>query len=604
MITLDDIKEKILSEINNIRNTTYQHSQKYLICKNFLENNKLTKAEHFKDIDVWEFVKCLYILKSKSNKSIEEIEEIFNNFKLCFMNLDYLITHLLFIFIFKIPGSKEEQEIYNFINEPNKVKALILLSNLYKTYDLNDLISEDFETHNIESYLKILRKIQQNGDDIFLVINLFRNESQLMVDICTLITSYKAINEEYLNIKADIFFTKDEFAAYNTILNFINNENKKEKEYEKNKDFTINYYYKLIDRLTKASKEEEITNATDLVRLIKNEKLKINVLKYIYFHNKAYYEKLQKDVQRLDYSGLLNYQQLLKKYKIEISFNEVTFINHNSLDDIESILNLLPRIFTSQELIQILKYTNLDLIQKIKKYYDLRFLDDNFLQNNLEIFNSDSDLLSRFEFGLSILNEKGINPQLFQNNPCILIKSPTLLEQNLNILIDYNLIVSIKTTDNYCFLLEKDLITKIDYLIELGLYNFLGQDLDILNIPYSLLKRIELLNALGEMINSIEELWSIIDLEEFIVPDELIDGYLPNVASLMPKENLTIKSLDKIKTNNISIRLGQTIISIPKVKRMLTKGLSLQNALFYNKKVNLDTYQNIISDLKNNEKVL
>lgn len=601
MLNLDDIKSKILSEIEKINHSTYSHSDAYLICKNYLQNNKLTKAEHFKDIDIWECIKCIYLLKNKSNKSVDEINEIFKTFRLCFKDADYTLAHYMFAFIIRIPNSKEEQAIYNYLNERSSIKALIKLSELYKIYDFKDLGDNFIDYNNIEAFLSIMRDMNIKGYNILSIINLFRDEKQLMIDICALIVSYKKMNDDYNNydkINNTLYFPKDAYTLYNIIPTFVSLESKKEKEYEKEKELTISYYYRLIDRLTKAANEKEITNASELVKLIKNEELKRNVLIYIYFHNKAYYDELKKEVQSLDNNGLIPYKGLLEKYKIEIEFEEINSITHNSLEDVENILNLLSKIFTNQELIQILQYSNLEIVQKIKKYYDLRFLDDDFLRANLDIFNLESNKLNTLELSLSILNEKGINPQLFEHNSSVLITNPKLLEQNLDNLIDYNLIQSLKSALNYEFLLENDLNTKIDYIIELGLYSFLERDLEILNIPLMILKRIELLNALDMPIENIEDFWSIIESEEFIVPDELIDSYISNVAPLMPKLDLSLEILNSIKSDNINLVLGQTTFSLPKVKRKLAEGLTLQDALFYNKNVSLSTYHDITSIFK------
>ena len=197
-----------------------------------------------------------------------------------------------------------------------------------------------------------------------------------------------------------------------------------------------------------------------------------------------------------------------------------------------------------------------------------------------------------------MLNEKGINPSIFNNNPTILIINYALLETNLNYLIDYNLLTSLKTTDNYNFLLESNLMEKIDKIIELGLYNFLEQDLDILNIPFDLLDRIELLNALDMPVTNIEDFWSIIESETFIVPDQDIKNYIPNITSLMPKKDLPLDKLNNFKSDNISLIIGNTIFSIPKIKRKITEGFTLYDALFYQKKVNLTTYRNITNSFK------
>ena len=291
MITLDDIKKEITTEIERINAISYTYSASYQTCKNYLENNVITKPEHFKNIDIWECIKCLYILKTKSNRSFEEIDYIFDNIKTSFTDIEAVIFNNILDLLLTIPNSKEEKVIYDFINEKSKIKSSFILADLYKIYNL-----KEFPVMFFEATLRLLRIINLNNQIINKILELIKEEKLLIYKLFYLIYVYKKVNEinEDNNIK--IIFDKEVITFYNSISTFVTDEDKKAKEFDKEKEQTINSYYKALERLELASKDVEITNPNDIIKTIKNDNIKRSILKYIYYHNQSYYNQLQKNI--------------------------------------------------------------------------------------------------------------------------------------------------------------------------------------------------------------------------------------------------------------------------------------------------------------------
>ena len=73
-----------IEELENLRKEEltkeYEKDYRYKACKEYLQNNDISRIEDFANIDIFEFLRCAYYLNG-SKWSIEEIGDMFNSFK-------------------------------------------------------------------------------------------------------------------------------------------------------------------------------------------------------------------------------------------------------------------------------------------------------------------------------------------------------------------------------------------------------------------------------------------------------------------------------------------------------------------------------------------
>ena len=251
------------------------------------------------------------------------------------------------------------------------------------------------------------------------------------------------------------------------------------------------------------------------------------------------------------------------------------------------------------EIITILKTTNLEIVNKIDNYIRDGILNINFVRETIQLFDPSTGILDVIDNNVNLLVTNSINPKLFINSLEILLYGlDDQLANNIKILDDYNLKGSLKTTDNYLFLLSSKLVDKIDRLIELGYGDYLKEDLNILNSRK--LKRLEILKAINIPVNSIESLRDIITRDRFIINDEDLDEFIPDVLSYKDKIKLkcSLNDLEKYRVDDRSYSINGIIISSNKVKRLLEEGYDIYDALFYNTLLSEDEYSKITENIK------
>ncbi|MBQ8892176.1 MAG: hypothetical protein IJ068_04915 [Bacilli bacterium] len=574
--------------------------------KECLTNNPYSNNDEIFNIDIFEVVAC--ILYSIIEKNAEEENHDVNYYYSLFSNTK------------------------NYLNSTSYINTIVFYDTMLDliTVDADKLI--DFSKQNITNVLnnKDLEKESKEVQELHTkayeeIVNLFQ-----VLDIEKKYINYllKGIGE-YLITKTGIWNLKEnntipetlnfrEFKRlYKSQMNFhikkmLNLENgleliktlekyvyhvlENEKKYDRQRKKEISFLINIQDVLNEELKHDEIKDIQSLISGIKTEEIKRGVLLLIYEHNMKYYQRLEDQLLLLQDNEETKYYALLKKYGISITKDNLQKIVRNSVSDVKEILKLISSYkFSESSYITILENTNIKIVSIITELVNKGFINIDFLKENIDIYYDSSKKLERCLFNLEIINKYKINPMIFKNHNDLLLSN--ILYKNLEILDKYDYIKSIKTTFDYSFLESDNLEEKIDKLIELGLSKYLEDNISILN--YDNINRLELLKAMGYDVaeTEVEKYLQ----SNFFVKDEVIDSYISDLAKITEEKefSIDIESLDNYKIDPRTYSINGILVSVNKVLRKIEEGYSIYSAIVYQKRMNMEEYNKLISEIIN-----
>ena len=131
-------------------------------------------------------------------------------------------------------------------------------------------------------------------------------------------------------------------------------------------------------------------------------------------------------------------------------------------------------------------------------------------------------------------------------------------------------------------------------LIELGFYNYLKENIELLNYPLSRIKRIIVLQQMNLPIDNSDILNEILENSKFIVSDRELDDCIMDYASYLEEIPKLPYNPINLETENISVTIGDNIISVPKIKRQLKKGKTIWESIFYGTKLTEEKYNQLM----------
>ena len=368
----------------------------------------------------------------------------------------------------------------------------------------------------------------------------------------------------------------------------------KKKEYDKafvTRKKTLKY---TKDKFLKVCDDLEITDYKDLISYVDDEELKKELLLYVYEKNCKYLEMLNNDISKYSNEKYSSIIYILNKYNISYDGNLSVF-EYLNIDDFERIIDLLKKINLSDDVIMnILKNTSVDIVDSIKEYVFRGIINKDFINNNLDIFRN-NDKLNRVVNNINYFQSNDINPYIFRNNSYILLQDNDINKNTIDILLDYNLIGSLKNTMDIKFFNDSELNNKIDTLLELGLEKYFEEDLRLLN--YNNYDRIKLLKALGVEFDSIDSVIKVLENDKFIVEDNEISNYLPNSNIIMDEAILNKDLLDSYSNTSRTYKIGNVILSKRKINNLINDGNSLYNSIFDNNGYSIEDYDTITHKL-------
>ena len=587
---------------------SYQKDKGYDYCREYVLNNEMTDISEFTNVDIWYLMKCLYYINNKEN-SIEKIEELFDSFKPFFESTNIETIHQFIDITVEIDEAGNIDNVINYLDNKNIFKTAYRLANQVEDdYSLLKKI-QDLKKINKNKEIDManyFRCYKEQGEDFLKIIGIFETYRLMQYDLDCL--DDELGNRKIKDKDKKLFLKKMYKDLYeinrlsvdiNRVKNFVDEEDKNEKQFIKNNNkesFNLDNAMSLLDN---ALSKEEVTNAREIVSKIKDLEIKYRVLELISEHNNKYYEKLNKELNSLNKNSKIKYQALLHDYGIINGSYQIDRIMNNSLEDVEEMLKIISKYnLKNEQIIKILRNSNLEIVSNIKEYLDKGYLSLEFIIDNIDIYYKNSTKYQVYNNSLNILNKYNINPSIFFDSIEILFMYSTILESNLDLLNRYNLLNSLRTTSNYKFLSNNNLALSIDKLIELGYEKYLEEDLNLLNSDK--LQRLDALKAFEVEISNKEELDRVLTKRFYINDEEIID-YLPSEIKLDDKCNLEDVNLEEYRDGLRTYNINGNLISSNKVDRLLNLGYSKYNAIFSGMRLNIDNYNDLVMSLRGNE---
>lgn len=588
----------------------------YERCKIFTINNRYA---NLKDINILEAIKCLYYIENKENKKICECSKFIDSFAPYFLisEDDSLEDIASFLSIISTLGGVDE--FIDYLDEKNDKIAKLKLERLIKS-DL-EIVSK-LKIINNKS-LKELFEYFKNLNCSFNLVGLLNSiieDGEIIQEIISLIVTFKFIydlEDDYKYFVDNLpIRDKDKNKCFNKILkgrvkiksinailnriySYVLKQEKLEEQHNKNINREINNNLNSLSILEEAIVKQEITNIRSIAKKISNPNLQKDFLEVIYHHNKRYYDDLSEQLVEIRKNSSTSYILELKKIGIEVDEEEIKKMMHNSFDDFKKIISFISNKLNleNNKIIYILKNTNIDIVSKIIDYVLDGYLSSNFINDNIILFDSNSNLLDLIKCNISLLNNKGINPRIVSSNCKVFIGDPNIISYNLEVLDNYKLLKSIRSADDFSFLLENNLEEKIDKYIEFGYISFVLKNLDLLNIVN--INRLEIFKQMNYLIDDIDIFLEMLNTKKFIGVDLNINNYIFNILDFKEKIDISL-SIEQLENKSIdywTYSFDGIYISALKVKRLLARGLSLYDAIFYNMNLSIDEYNRIINDV-------
>ena len=587
-----EIIELIDSKINS-KKEEFVFPEKYYYCKKRFGNTVSLDGLSFIKCDIKDLVNCFHLINDNSDldQSLEEINKLYDFFN--FFTIDSLVDiHNLCV-----------DSSYKKVNLYLAKQALSAVNRRYDKRDNNSFIKSIKDTkddvNNYYSGLDTFMDLFHNNHSYLLyVLKIYISYYQLN-DIWDLIDNSKGLKNKdkrrFLQAEIDKEAVyKSGIEAFNFVPKYIIEMDNKKKEYDKayiTRKKTLKY---TKSKFLNVCDDLEITDYKDLISYVEDEDLKKELLLYVYEKNCKYLEMLDKDISKYSNDKYSNYILVLNKNNISYD-GSLSVFEYLNVEDFEKIIDILRQMRLSDELIiNILKDTSIDVVDKIKDYYYKGIITEDFINNNKDIFSNINKLNVVVE-NINYFQNIDINPYIFRNNYYILLQDNNINKDITNMLLDYNLIGSLKNTIDIKFFNDKCLDKKIDTLLELGLEEYLEEDLRLLN--YDNYDRIKLLKALGVKFDSIDSIIKLLENDKFMIDDKDISNYLPNSNIIMDEVLLDKELLDNYSNTSRTYKIGNVILSKRKIDNLTNNGNSLYNSIFDNNGYSMEDYDTITHNL-------
>ncbi len=489
------------------------------------------------------------------------------------------------------------------IDEKNYYNLVKILETMYKNINKEKEVAKEIniflrklnnkKIQDIEEVIKIMKKYLVKNKNIFIyAIYLFTTIKNNEIKSRILIHS-----QEIKNIERNIN------CVIRTLKHDINDLKKQIKQYEDSKK-----------DIQKYKNQKEIIKIESSIKNISNEKIKRQILLYIYNHNIRIqieqdnkYNYLKKENSKNSYIALLS------KYNIEAKEVNLEKIIKISYESIQNILNQLTIFFDNKEII-VKCIENISSIESFNMIINLLkngIIEKQVLINYPEVLDENSKEHKSLMKNYRHLTFIGINPMMFINSPEAIINND-FLKENLKILKQYNLINYMKNGTNLNYLRNPKLAEKIDISLEIGLENELEKNLEILNNEH--LKRLILIKNIGTIPYRIKDIYEILEKNKFEIPDNEIDKYIFNYTMYIQKEcekqndNSEIPELIEYSEGNSRVYIiDGLLISKNRVKRYYNRNSedkieALFQAIIHNTVLTEEEIQRIKSALNKNIK--
>ena len=491
-----------------------ENEENYNFLKEFYDKNKIYNIDSLIKVDRPKLVTAMIITEKPELDANEVYQIILNNYDIisqlnedAFEELKYLINN---------NEKKTIITLYDFEDIKNSIDCTEIIK-LYKENELSPAsIGYTFIIETIEKQIKQINEIINKFDDYF-------GEKQKNK------VKQKGAKEG-IKSKWDIDKLLRDINEYKEI---FEEETKRKKEMKKMCESLENLYASL------KSQEEKIKLSNNIIKIpkyifnnIKIEELKHFIVKYIYNYNVKIYEETEKEYKELIQNSKNNYIDLLESHKIKVDDQILdNIISKNSISNLEEMIKILESngFENKNSIIQILQESDLQTIKYFDYLIESKIISKNFLINNLNIFNKNSENFINFKNILKYFENNKIKPILFINNNEIYLINLDILKFNIEILKKYGLFNNIKPNSKYTFFAKTNLEESIELIYKLNLNEYLEKDLTILNY-LDRFKRLQVLSTIKYSLTSKEELIATLSDDIFFIPDSDIDEYIEDIT--------------------------------------------------------------------------
>ena len=651
-----EIIEKLIDKRNKELEAPHISPIPFEQCKKFIEENPYKNINDFLKIDIWRMISCIFAIKNPENaieikylisliKSfIEEYEvesiltvmkklEILNNAEVLPIAIDYILAEDL----------DEEKNILKDLKKSLKEKIEKLKSDSKKMKEIEEEFKDGDSKKSVDDNIKLATdktfkectKIvnylkeevpQEDIPSIISLAKLFIIDSETLGETIGISFFHQGMIEyrdfiiesiEEIEAKEGIKYKKKEKEKtvisklkkdlkasdnldnikelYDQISKYVHEELNTIRKERKAANKEIAGYKVTLAALDRALKQEEIKKPQAIINTATSEEIKKAILKLIYEHNMEYYKRLEEELTELRKNTKNHYIYLLNDYNIQISESDLHKIMINKVSDLKEILNVITMIGIKENIVEIIKNTNVSITNRIRDLVENNYLSKSYIIKNPDIFTKESKKIDKIENGILIISSYNINPVIFLNNSEILVDNQENLIKNLEILKSYNLLKSIKNTSDFTFLTQTNIENKIDKFLELGYERCLVEDISLLNTNN--IKRLDILKVLNIADQSKEELEKVLNSEKFFIRNEDISDYIPNITKY--KEPVKIPSVDLVSFRKTcrTYEIGSNLFSIQKILRLLSTGNDLYTSIFSGVNLTEEEYNDVLKAL-------
>lgn len=578
---MDLLLKQIEENKDNLYNKLNEPNEENGFFEEFSSSLSLNVIDNLTKLDVLDFVKAYFLVYSK-NKSYEDITAVIEEISPFFEHkLKSISFFRLVEDIVELKNKVLKDDLIKLINGKSKKllnsddeKRVLMIKKIQKLENTKlqkfiELCYEDTETVGETCSLLItmynVRHVRQRFEAKEIRLNGMTNkEKELLKELV------KKAEKDLFEFK---FKSKDIEESIDGIRRYASDVISEEKARKRKIKKNFSNYTYIESWIKRFKHNQEITTIPDEVMQLDDEELQKQILERIYNNNMSIYTQIEKKYNDLSSNSYNKYSLLLEQYEIDISNYNIDITN--DINDVKKILKLVSslNIKSPHKIVEIINTSKLEIVESINNLVKKGYIDNEYVNNNINIF-SDSyiDLISNIEEfkkeGLSLSSISKLKDSLCENSDTI--------QRNIAVLKEYGLFSSLGDCSSSSFLNNEQLEKKIDKLLELGMEQFLKDDLSLLNYEDSVYDKILLAYKLNIPIEDTNSLHNILSTP-FIVSDDDIDTYLFNVSrkSLDSLEDININKddllelLEKKQSSKIVYDFDGVLISKNKVSRNL-----------------------------------
>ncbi len=536
----EEIIEEIRKEKEKVTKKYKQTSPELQFYEQFLKNKDFSNPITYTNIKIKDFI-IAYVRSQIKTYSFEELQKIASYLRTFFDETSFENINHTRKTMYYLASPKVYPIIRRFLEEKNITKRNYFLYRLVEKNDFDETMMNGVET-----------MVKQQDGKLMEFVHEFAKNNEVWND--TLIFAYglKMISERKKQLEIDLMLAnnkipltafdknkiiidtlKKDFAIKKLeshcrkIIKYYKIIKQKEKNTQTAEKHIIDRYNRLINTIKRTSNQEEITDYEKFISAIPKQELRIKILKYIYEHNKVYYNRLNQEYQSLSQNSILKYQRLLEKYYLSKYLDSKKIAQHYTYNDLKYLLENINNmtITNPQTIKKIILNTSKEYINQINDLIAEEILSKKTIAMHPEILEQDKNLVQNIKININNLETKNTDYKIFSKDQYPLLITPKTLSINLQTLKSYQLQELLENATDYTFLETAHLEEKINLVLELGLEKALESDLGLLSYEKSRLNRLKILEQLNIPVTN-DQLRAVLNTDKFIVPTNKIESYI------------------------------------------------------------------------------